>query len=334
MNILLTGGAGYIGSHTSIALTLAGYNVTIYDNLCNSSLSTLDNLKVILGKDISFVKGDILDITLLKSTLQNYSIDSVIHFAGLKSVGDSLLEPMRYYENNLIGSLSLFKAMNEIGINNLVFSSSANVYGNPKYLPIDESHPVAPSNPYGRTKLQVESILEDLCKADKDLKVVNLRYFNPVGAHESGLVGENPRGIANNLMPFILRVASSQLKNLDVFGGDYDTLDGTGVRDFIHVMDLAEGHVAAIKYVSNMQGFETFNLGNGTGYTVLQMIHSFEKVTGVKIPYQIVEKRSGDISSSFASPNKADQLLNWKAYRTIDDMCMSAWKYSNNIKNR
>ena len=332
MNILLSGGAGYIGSHTSIALALSGHNVTIFDNLSNSSLTTINALKEILGKDISFVQGDILDTSLIKSTLNNYSIDGVIHLAGLKSVGDSIIKPMSYYETNLLGSLSLLKAINEVGIKYMVFSSSANVYGDPKYLPIDEIHPVAPTNPYGRTKLQVEHILEDLCKADRHLKVVNLRYFNPVGAHESGLVGENPKGVANNLMPFITRVATNELSALEVFGGDYDTLDGTGVRDFIHVMDLAEGHVAALNYLPKMLGFETFNLGNGIGYTVLQMIQSFEKVSGVKIAYKIVNKRTGDISSSYASPTKANLLLGWKAYRTIDDMCSSAWNFSKNLK--
>jgi len=327
MNILLTGGAGYIGSHAAVALIEAGHNVVIYDNLRNCSIIVINRLERILKKKIVFVEGDIRDRELLKLTLKNYSIDSVMHFAGLKAVGESVTKPLEYYENNVSGTLILLSAMYEVGIKNLVFSSSATVYGDPQYLPIDEAHPVGPTNPYGRTKLQIERILEDLSRSDSAWRIINLRYFNPVGAHPSGLLGEDPYGVPNNLMPFIAGVASGKLVQLSIFGDDYPTIDGTGVRDYIHVMDLADGHVAALQFLPQAEGFEIFNLGTGIGYSVLQMIDAYEKVAGKKITYQIVERRTGDIASCYASPKKANQILNWETTRTLDDMCASSWAF-------
>jgi UDP-glucose 4-epimerase len=333
MNILLTGGAGYIGSHTAAALVRAGHEIVIYDNLCNSSKSVIENLATILKKEITFVEGDIRDAQLLASIMKKFSIEAVIHFAGLKAVGESVIQPLDYYENNVQGSLSLLHAMNEQGVKNIVFSSSATVYGDPQYLPIDESHPLAPTNPYGRTKLHIEQILEDQTKADANFKVVNLRYFNPVGAHPSGLLGENPKGIPNNLTPFIARVASDDLNELSIFGDDYLTKDGTGVRDYIHVEDLAEGHIAALNFLPKVVGFETFNLGAGIGYSVFQVIDAYEKACGKKIPYKIVGKRPGDIASCYAAPTKANQALNWMAERTLLDMCASSWVFQQQLKN-
>jgi len=327
MNILLTGGAGYIGSHTAVVLMQAGYSVVIYDNLCNSSKSSISNLEKILGVSVAFVEGDIRNVSLLEATLRNHRINTVIHFAGLKAVGDSVVQPLYYYENNVQGTLSLLRAMTSEKVKNLIFSSSATVYGDPQYLPIDEKHPLAPTNTYGRTKLQIEQILEDLANSNLDWKIVNLRYFNPAGAHESGLIGENPRGVPNNLMPYIAQVATGQLSQLQVFGGDYPTEDGTGVRDFIHVVDLAEGHLAALSYIACSSVFETFNLGAGMGYSVLQMVSAFEKASKKSIPYTIVAPRPGDISSCFASADKANLILGWKARRTLAEICSSGWKF-------
>lgn len=332
MSILLTGGAGYIGSHTAIALTEAGHEIVIYDNFCNSSKSVIESLETVLQKEIAFVEGDIRDVRLLASTMRQFSIGSVIHFAGLKAVGESVSMPLDYYENNVQGTLSLLRAMSEEGIKNIVFSSSATVYGDPQYLPIDEAHPLAPTNPYGRTKLHIEQILEDQARADNGFKVINLRYFNPVGAHASGLLGENPKGIPNNLTPFIARVASNDLKELSVFGDDYPTNDGTGVRDYIHVEDLAEGHVAALSFMPQAAGFETFNLGTGIGYSVLQVINAYENACGKKIPYKVVDKRPGDIASCYAAPNKANQILQWRAGRTLLEMCASSWAFQQQLK--
>lgn len=331
MNILLTGGAGYIGSHTAVALIDAGHRVVIYDNLCNCSISTIDRIEKIANKKVDFIRGDIRDAELLKLTLARYSIDAVIHFAGLKAVGESVAMPLEYYENNVGGTMVLLSAMNELQIKNLVFSSSATVYGDPQYLPIDEAHPLGPTNPYGRTKLQIEQILEDVSKSDPDWKIVNLRYFNPVGAHPSGLLGEDPQGVPNNLMPFIAQVADGELAELNVFGDRYETIDGTGVRDYIHVMDLADGHISALKFLESVKGFESFNLGTGNGFSVLQMIEVYEKACGKKIPYQVVENRPGDIASCYASSHKANQMLNWKALRTLDDMCASSWFFQQKI---
>ena len=331
MNILLTGGAGYIGSHTAAALVEAGHSIVIYDNLCNSKVQVIENLEKILGKQVPFVEGDIRDAELLASTLSNFSVDAVIHLAGLKAVGESVVFPLKYYENNVQGTLSLLHAMKEQGVKNLVFSSSATVYGDPQYLPIDEAHPVAPTNPYGRTKLQIEQILEDLTISDASLKVISLRYFNPVGAHSSALLGEDPQGIPNNLMPFIARVANGELSELSVFGSDYTTVDGTGVRDYIHVMDLAEGHLAALKYLPKSQGYEVFNLGTGFGYSVLEMIEEFRAASQKNIPYKVINRRPGDIASCYAAPDKANKILGWRTTRTLAEMCASSWAFQQRL---
>jgi len=327
MNILLTGGAGFIGSHTCISLSEAGHSVVIYDNFCNSSPSVIKQIEAVLEKPVSWVEGDIRNTALLKNTLQSHRIDGVIHFAGLKAVGESLQFPLSYYENNVNGTLSLLRGMLEAEVTNLVFSSSATVYGNPQYLPIDEFHPLAPTNPYGQTKLQIEQILWDMSTAYKDLKIIVLRYFNPAGAHDSGLLGENPAGIPNNLIPFMTQVASKKIIELNVFGDDYPTLDGTGVRDFLHVVDLAEGHLAALSYLSQMEGLEIFNLGTGKGYSVLQIIMAYEEACGNKIPYKIVSRRPGDVASCFASTSKANQVLGWSANRSLLDICKSSWNF-------
>jgi UDP-glucose 4-epimerase len=331
MNILLTGGAGYIGSHTAVALVEAGHQVVIYDNLCNSSKSVIENLAKVLRKEIPFIEGDIRDAKLLDKTLDQFSVDAVIHFAGLKAVGESVTTPLKYYENNVQGTLSLLRAMSERNVKNIVFSSSATVYGDPQYLPIDESHPLAPTNPYGRTKLQIEQILEDLAFADSAWRVINLRYFNPAGAHHSGLLGENPQDTPNNLMPYIAQVSTGQLPQLSVFGDDYSTKDGTGVRDFIHVVDLAEGHLAALSYIPRSTGFETFNLGTGIGYSVLEMIAAFASVSKKTIPYSVVDRRPGDIASCYALVDKANKVLGWKANRLLVDMCTSGWQFQNQL---
>jgi UDP-glucose 4-epimerase len=333
VNILLTGGAGYIGSHTAVVLIQAGHKIVIYDNFCNSSEEVIDKLESVVAQKVSVVEGDIRNTQLLIQTFKSFSVDAVIHFAGLKAVGESADKPLKYYENNVQGTISLLKAMNKDNIKNIVFSSSATVYGDPQYLPIDEAHPLAPTNPYGRTKYQIEQILQDQTKADNKFKVVNLRYFNPVGAHVSGLLGENPKGIPNNLTPFIARVASGEIKELSIFGNDYPTLDGTGVRDYIHVEDLANGHVAALNLLSESIGFETFNLGTGVGYSVMQVIDAYEKASGVKIPFKVISKRPGDIASCYAAPGKANKILHWKAERSLDEMCTSSWFFQQCLNN-
>jgi UDP-glucose 4-epimerase len=331
MNILLTGGAGYIGSHVAIVLSEAGHSIVVYDNLCNSSKLVIGQLKKILHKEVIFVEGDIRNTSLLEGTIRNYKIDAVIHLAGHKAVGESNSRPLEYYENNVKGTLSLLRAMVAVSIKTLIFSSSATVYGDPQYLPIDESHPLGPTNPYGRTKLQIEQILEDMAKSDSAWKIVNLRYFNPVGAHESGLIGENPRGIPNNLMPYIAKVAIGQLPQLTIFGSDYPTIDGSGVRDYIHIIDLAEGHLAGLSYVFQTHGFETFNLGTGQGYSVLQMITAFEKVIKRRIPYALGNRRLGDIASCYAAVDKAHTRLDWRVKKTLDDMCSSTWEFQRRL---
>ena len=327
MNILLTGGAGYIGSHTCVALEEAGHSVVIFDNFCNSSPTVIQRLETVLGKPVANVEGDVRNTELLQATLKNYHIDTVIHFAGLKAVGESVQSPLNYYENNIQGTLSLLRAMLNLGIKKLVFSSSATVYGDPLYLPIDEAHPLDPQNPSGQTKLQIEEILGDVAKADQDWRIAVLRYFNPTGAHPSGLLGERPQGIPNNLMPYIAQVASGKLSELKVFGSDYPTKDGTGVRDYIHVLDLAEGHLAALAYLDRIQGLEIFNLGTGQGYSVLQMIQAYAEACGKKIPCKIVGRRPGDTASCYASIAKANQVLAWSASRTLLDMCKSSWDF-------
>jgi UDP-glucose 4-epimerase len=327
MNVLLTGGAGYIGSHTCVALVEAGYSVVIFDNFCNSSPSVIQRLEAVLGKPVAYVEGDVRNTELLQKTMEHHSIDAVIHFAGLKAVGESVQLPLDYYENNVQGTLSLLRAMLNLGLKKLVFSSSATVYGDPEYLPIDEAHPLDPQSPYGQTKLQIEEILRDVAKADQDWKIAVLRYFNPTGAHPSGLLGERPQGVPNNLMPYIAQVASGKLSELKVFGNDYPTQDGTGVRDYLHVLDLAEGHLAALAYLDQTQGIEIFNLGTGQGYSVLQMMQTYEEACGKKIPYKMVSRRPGDIASCYASIAKANQVLAWSARRSLLDMCKSSWAF-------
>ena len=328
MNVLLTGGTGYIGCHTAVALTQANHQVVLYDNLCNSHLDVVDRLQTITQQRLPFVQGDVRDTPLLIKTLQEHHITAVIHFAGLKAVGESVEMPIAYYDNNVSGSISLLLAMQATDIKTLVFSSSATVYGDPRYLPLDESHPTSVTNPYGRSKLHIEDMLADVAQSDAQWRIARLRYFNPVGAHDSGLIGEDPNGIPNNLMPYIARVAAGKLPYLNVFGNDYPTPDGTGVRDYIHVTDLASGHLAALQALSrSTQPLHTFNLGTGQGYSVLEMVKAFEAASGKEVPYHIAPRRAGDIASCYAQAAKAATELKWKASRTLDDMCVSTWKF-------
>ena len=335
--ILITGGAGYIASHTLIELSKEGFDFIVYDNLSNSSKESLKRVKKIIGKKVKFVKGDIRDKKALKKVFKKYKIDSVIHFAGLKAVGESVANPLSYYDNNVIGTIRLLEVMKEFDCKKIVFSSSATVYGNPETCPIDESFPVGgTTNPYGTSKYMIERILEDLYISDNSFKAVILRYFNPVGAHESGLIGEDPNGIPNNLMPYISQVAVGKLENLSVFGSDYETKDGTGVRDYIHVVDLANAHVKAIKYLnSNKYLFENskINIGTGIGYSVLDMVKAFEKASGQKIPYKLVPRRAGDIATCYSNPQKAKEILDWEAKFNLEDMCSSSWKWQNKNPN-
>lgn len=327
MNILLTGGTGYIGSHTAIALSEAGHEVILLDNFCNSNPSVLERLQKILGKALPCIEVDVRDIDAVEKVLYEYKIDAVIHFAGLKAVGESVSNPILYYANNVQGSIGLLQAMQKAGIKTLVFSSSATVYGDPQYLPYDEDHPTNPMNPYGQSKLQIEQILRDLAAADPEWKIVSLRYFNPVGAHESGIIGDDPNGMPNNLMPYVAKVASGELPHLNIFGDDYETRDGTGERDYIHVMDLAEGHVAALGYLKHNTGIEVINLGTGKPSSVFDLISSFEVVSSRKIKKLIVNRRSGDLPIYYAKVNKAENLLGWKSRRTLDQMCQSVWNW-------
>ena len=324
MNILLTGGTGYIGSHTAVVLAQAGHQVVLYDNLSNSQVTVLQQLHAITGQHLPFVEGDIRNTELLAHTLQAHHIEAVIHFAGLKAVGESVAQPVMYYDNNVSGTVSLLTAMKSCGVKHLVFSSSATVYGDPQYLPIDEAHPTGATNPYGRSKLHIEHMLQDLAQSAPDWRIVCLRYFNPAGAHPSGLIGENPNGIPNNLMPYIVRVAKGQLPQLPVYGNDYPTQDGTGVRDYIHVMDLAEGHLAAVHAMATQaQAFEVFNLGTGQGYSVLEMIQAYEQTNACKVPFVMNNRRPGDVAACFAKVDKAANTLKWKATRSLADMCRS-----------
>ncbi len=328
MRILLTGGAGYIGSHTAVALAAAGHEVVCFDNLSNSRAEVMDRLETITGQSLPLIVGDIRDRTWLEQAMRSHAIEAVIHFAGLKAVGEAVAKPLIYYDNNVRGTLSLIEAMIACSVRTLVFSSSATVYGEPQYLPLDEIHPTSATNPYGRTKLMIEEMLTDIAAADPDWRIAVLRYFNPVGAHESGLIGEDPNGIPNNLMPFISRVASGRLERLSVFGDDYDTPDGTGVRDYIHVTDLAAGHLAALGAISSHnEPISTWNLGTGRGYSVLEMVRAFERVNGVSVPYQIADRRPGDVASCYASPDKAKAELVWEAALGLEDMCSSMWRF-------
>jgi len=325
MTILVTGGAGYIGSHTCVELLMAGYKVIVADNLCNSKEESIRRIKEITGKDLKFHKADMLDKKALNLIFDSYDVDAVIHFAGLKAVGESVKIPVKYYHNNVTGTLILCEAMEYYGVRNLVFSSSATVYGNPKELPIKEYFPLSATNPYGRSKLMIEEILQDIYYADNRWNIVNLRYFNPVGAHASGRIGEDPNNIPNNLLPIISQVAVGRLSGISVYGNDYPTIDGTGVRDYIHVVDLALGHIDSLKKMAENPGFVTYNLGTGNGYSVLEVIKAFEKASGRTIAYKIVDRRPGDIAACYADSSKAKKELGWSAKKDINDMCNDAW---------
>ena len=334
MAILVTGGTGFIGSHTVVALTEAGYDVVILDNLCNSSVHVLSRLKTITGKEIPFYQGDIRDRQILRSIFQSHHIETVMHFAGLKAVGESVQQPIRYYDNNVVGSLILVEEMASAGIFNIVFSSSATVYGDPAQTPITENMPVGgTTNPYGTSKYMVERILSDIQRADARWSIMLLRYFNPIGAHESGLIGEQPNGIPNNLLPYICQVASGQLPYLSVFGNDYDTHDGTGVRDYIHVVDLADGHLKAMQAKNDCSGIHIYNLGTGKGYSVLDIIQAFEAVSNLSIPYQIKPRRSGDVAIYLADPSRAHQEIAWYAQRDLSTMMADAWRWQQHNPN-
>jgi UDP-glucose 4-epimerase len=327
MSVLVTGGAGYIGSHCCVELLNDGYDVVVVDNLSNSKKEALDRVENITGNSLSFHEVDLLDQEALDEVFSQYDIDSVIHFAGLKAVGESVEKPLKYYDNNVTGTIRLCEVMENHGVKDIVFSSSATVYGDPDEVPITEDFPLKPTNPYGRSKLMVEQVLSDLYQADKSWNVVLLRYFNPIGAHKSGDIGEDPTGIPNNLMPYISQVAVGKLDELKVFGDDYPTRDGTGIRDYIHVVDLCVGHLDALEKLQDNPGVKVYNLGTGRGYSVLEMIDAFEEATGKEIPYQITERRPGDIAKCFADPSKAEKELGWKAERGIVDMCRDTWAW-------
>jgi UDP-glucose 4-epimerase len=333
-HILVTGGAGYIGSHTCVALSNAGYKTTILDNLCNARLDAVDRLTSLCAEKPDFVQGDIRDKELLEKLFKSRLFSSVIHFAGLKAVGESNSEPLRYFENNIAGTLELLRAMQTHGPRSLVFSSSATVYGDPQSVPIKEDAPTHATNPYGRTKLMIEEMLSDIYASNADWRIARLRYFNPVGAHESGLIGEDPLGVPNNLMPFVAQVAAGLRPFLNVWGADYETVDGTGVRDYIHVLDLAQGHLAALQRLEQAAGMLTVNLGTGQGYSVLQMVSAFERASGIKIPYQIGPRRLGDVAICYADPGLANKLLGWRAQRNLDQMCKDAWNWQISQKAR
>lgn len=325
--ILITGGVGYIGSHTCVELLAAGHKVVVVDNLSNSRIEALRRVEKISGKSVPLVIADLNDRGALREIFLTYPVDAVIHFAGLKAVGESVAKPLLYYHNNVCGSIALFETMAEFGVKRLVFSSSATVYGDPHTVPIREDFPLAATNPYGRAKLMIEEILRDMTVSDASWHIALLRYFNPVGAHESGLIGEDPSGIPNNLMPFVSQVAVGRRKELSVFGNDYPTHDGTGVRDYIHVADLAAGHLAALETLNRHNTTLTVNLGTGQGYSVLDMVQAFEKASGCLVPYRIAERRPGDIASCYADPALAFELMGWRAMRGLETMCCDAWRW-------
>jgi len=331
--ILVTGGAGYIGSHTVVLLVEAGYDVVIFDNFCNSSRESIARVEKIVGKSLEVVEGDIRSHSDLEAVFQKYDIDAVIHFAGLKAVGESVAEPLKYYDNNIHGTVVLCEVMQKHNCKTMVFSSSATVYGDPHTTPITEDFPLSATNPYGKTKLFIEEILRDLSVADEEWHIALLRYFNPVGAHESGTIGEDPNGIPNNLMPFISQVAVGKREFLSVFGGDYDTHDGTGVRDYIHVVDLANGHLKALEYLAKNKGVLTVNLGTGNGYSVLDMVHAFKEASGKDVPYKIVDRRPGDVAKCYADPSYAKKVLGWEAKKDIRQMCEDSWRWQSNNPN-
>ena len=324
--ILVTGGCGYIGSHTVLELLNKNYDVVVVDNFSNSSFESLRRVQKITGKTVTFYETDIRDIASMEKIFETHNFDAVIHFAAFKAVGESCKLPLKYYENNISGTVSLLQIMEKHNVKKIIFSSSATVYGDPERLPIDENCRLQTTNPYGSTKLMMENIMQDVYKADKTWNVILLRYFNPVGAHESGLIGEDPKGIPNNLMPYVAQVASGKLACINVFGNDYDTPDGTGVRDYIHVVDLALGHIAALEYCDK-SGVHIYNLGTGRGYSVLEMIHAFEKACGKALPYKITDRRPGDIATCYAAPDKAKKELHWEAKNGIEEMCASQWKW-------
>ena len=333
MSILVTGGAGYIGSHTCVELLNAGKKIVVVDNFSNSKPEVLDKIKEITGKDFKFYEVDLLDRENLEKVFkENPDIQSVVHFAGYKAVGESVVKPIEYYHNNVTGTLVLLDVMRKYNCKKIVFSSSATVYGNPKIVPIKEDFPLSTTNPYGSTKLMIEQILKDIYASDNEWSVVILRYFNPIGAHKSGKIGENPNGIPNNLMPYINKVASGELDHLNVFGNDYNTIDGTGVREYIHVVDLALGHLKALEKANKMNGVMIYNLGTGKGYSVLEVIKAFEDASGVKVNYKITNRRPGDIAIYCADPTKAKEELDWEATRGIKEMCEDAWRYTENCK--
>lgn len=326
-SVLVTGGAGYIGSHTVLLLLEAGYSVVVLDNLSNSSRESLNRVERLTGKSLEFIEGDIRDSDCLNQLFESRDIASVIHFAGLKAVGESVAQPLRYYDCNVTGTLMLLEAMDSAGVRTMVFSSSATVYGDPASVPIREDFPLSATNPYGATKLHIEGMLRDLYRSDDRWCIALLRYFNPVGAHKSGQIGEDPCGIPNNLMPYIAQVAVGKRERLDIFGGDYPTQDGTGVRDYIHVMDLAEGHLAALRALEDKKSMITANLGTGRGYSVLEMVNAFSAATGREVPYRIVDRRPGDVASCYSDPAHAERVLAWKATRGIDAMCADHWRW-------
>ena len=331
MNILVTGGAGYIGSHTCVELLNSGHSVVIVDNLYNSSEKAVERIKELTGKDVKFYKEDLLDLQAMKKIFKENKIDAVIHFAGLKAVGESVAKPMEYYNNNITGTLNLLFAMREANVKNIIFSSSATVYGDPAFVPITEECPKGKiTNPYGQTKSMLEQILMDVNVSDPEWNVVLLRYFNPIGAHKSGRIGEDPKGIPNNLVPYVAQVAVGKRECVNVFGNDYDTPDGTGVRDYIHVVDLAIGHVKALKKIEDKSGVSIYSLGTGKGYSVLQVIAAFSKACGHEVPYKICERRPGDIAECYADPAKAKKELGWEATRGIDEMCEDTWRWQSN----
>ena len=332
MRILIAGGAGYIGSHTAVELLNSGHEVVIIDNFVNSKPDALKSITKITGKDYTFIEGNVCDKTLLRKAFTDNKIDGIIHFVGYKAVGESVENPLKYYQNNIESTLSLLAVMEEFEVYNFVFSSSATVYGKPHSLPIKEDFLLSATNPYGYTKLMNEQILKDMSNSNEKWNIVLLRYFNPIGAHESGLIGEEPNGIPNNIMPYIMKVATGALEKVHVFGADYDTEDGTGVRDYIHVVDLAKGHIKAIEYMEKTKGLSIFNLGTGVGYSVLDLIKTSEKVNNVKIPYVIEDRRPGDIAACYADASLAFEKLNWKAEKGIEEMCKDAYNYVINQK--
>lgn len=328
MSVLVTGGAGYIGSHTCVELLESGYEVVVIDNLCNSNPKSLERVEMLTGKKLTFYEGDVRDEDLLKKIFAEHNIECVIHFAGLKAVGESVAIPWKYYDNNLNSTLVLTKVMAEVGMKNIIFSSSATVYSGDNEMPLrEDSRTGNCTNPYGWTKYMTEQILSGMAHADDEWAIVLLRYFNPIGAHASGMIGEDPRGIPNNLMPYITQVAIGRREFLSVYGNDYDTHDGTGVRDYIHVVDLAKGHVAAVNHVMNNKGCEVFNLGTGTGYSVLDMVKAFNEANNLDLPYKIVDRRPGDLAVCYADPTKSAEVLGWKAERNLNDMCRDSWNW-------